>query len=98
MDAGDFADVDGGDLVFGAAHGRVGVRAREEVRLHFGEVERDEDVAGGDARRYAGPRLNLTAGAFDFDERAVDDVEALGVGGVDLEEVRRLEVDVARSA
>ena len=89
--------VDGGDLVFGAAHGRIGVAAREEVGLHLGEVEREEDVARRDARRHACPGLDLAARALDLDERAVDDPEALGVRRMDLDEIRRLELDVARA-
>ena len=34
----------GGHLVLGAAGERVGVAAREQVRLHLGEVEREEEV------------------------------------------------------
>src|SRR5262249_1829051 len=94
---GDLAHADRADFVFRTSCGRVRARAREEVRLHFGEVEGEEHVARRDPRGDARARADAAARARDLDVVAERNAEVRRVVRVDLDPVLALELEISRA-
>ena len=77
----------GGDLVFGATRLRVGLRARQAVRVGLGKVEGEEQRARRDARVDPQAARDRAPAALDGHVAALAQVLARGVVRVHHEEV-----------